>query len=354
VAANARFARPGAVELSPRGLLYVLDAEAPRVRVINFGSKPVTAHGVRIGAGSIRTVAGNGIPGSSGDGTNAVTAQLGARSGNGGEGSLAVDAGGNLFIADNANHGVRQVGPAGIITTFAGQGAPAPRDQCCRDPVSVALDRAANLYVADLDVDEKGLTRPRVWVINRGPQPLTVLGQTVGPGEAKVVAGSGVQGLVADGTKAVASPLSIPTGMALDDRDNLYLVGLGDLEVDANSQNLGTTGEVTKVDAAGTITSLMGNGQAGFNGDGLKPELTSLNQPADVALDRCGNLLIADRGNDRVRRLNLAPCPPLQQEGDNSSLPRRYVNLAGWVLLALAASAAITAGLLRGRRRIAG
>jgi len=101
---------------------------------------------------------------------------------------------------------------------------------------------------------------------------------------------------------------------------------------------------VRKIDAAGIITTVVGSGVRGFNGDGLKGPLTALSGPSGVALDDCGNLLVADPGNDRVRRLTLAAtCRP--QSSATSGGGKPYL----WVAGALVA-AALAAGLRRALR----
>jgi len=281
LAKNARIEAPTSVASSRRGRgFYVF--ENAKVRYVNLESKAVRVNGVSVGPKSIRTVAGTGaLPqGSeiSAEGT-ALKVPLSY------PGSVAADAKGNLFIADYSNPRVRRVDSSGRLTTIVGRQGTSSAEDCCKEPVDLAVDSTGNLYISDL-------LAFRVWFVNRGDQPMIVHGQRVDPGETRSVAGSGVSGFAGDGGPAVAAQLSGPAGIAVDRRRNLYIADRIDHSV-------------RRVDAAGTITTVAGVGTPGFSGDGLDGRLTSLNEPRDVAVDGCGNLLIADQQNDRIRRLNL-------------------------------------------------
>ena len=126
-ASNATLYYPAGVTVDSAGALYIADSANHRVR-------KVAASGV------ISTVAGNGSPGYSGDGGPATMAMLMHPAG------VAVDAAGNLYIADSSNNRVREVAADGTISTVAGDGA---RNVSLYDPSSVALDPAGNLFIAD-------------------------------------------------------------------------------------------------------------------------------------------------------------------------------------------------------------
>lgn len=351
-ARQAQLQRPTALALSRRGDLYVFDAGTRRVRFVNLGREAVTVHGVRVAAGTIETVAGNGETGRGRDIERAVESPLGdlpfSSFSNAGLmaqlafmepalGSLAVDGQGNLFIADPANHRVRQVDQSGTITTFAGVGAPPPRDGCCRDPAGLVIDSEGNLFVSDR------APHPRVWFTNRGMGPTRALGQTIAAGEVRAVAGNGSFGFGGDGGQALEAQLLEPAGMVLDGNGSLYIAEVGEANIDAGRQYAGRTGAVRAVDTAGTIQLVAGNGRGGFNGDGLKGTRTSLSFPTGVAFDRCGNLLIADLGNDRLRRLS----GPAQCESLPSQARSRRGLGGGWAApLALALAGVAAAGLV--------
>lgn len=320
-AAAARLEVPVAVATGSDQRLYVLDGGNARVRLANLGESPVTAHGITVAPGSVETVAGNGTAGMGGDGGDARKAQLSgpqtlqsAREffaptqeqvpeffahaerfpatafnplGNEGLGtvlgSVAADDGGNLYIADTGNHRVRRVDAGGRITTIAGDGAKGALGDCCRFPVALAVGPGGSLYVSDL---------AHVWMLNMGDSILTAHGQTVRPGQATVIAGNGETGLAGDQGPAVEAQLQGPLGLAADANGTLYIT-----EISA----------VRTVDPAGKIGIVVGGGQRGFNGDGLKGQPTRVNFVTDAAVDGCGNLAFADRGNHRVRRLAIRP-----------------------------------------------
>ena len=128
---------PSGVAVDTAGNLFIADPSNNRVRKVTPG-------------GVISTVAGNGTAGFSGDGGPATSAQLNYPTG------VAVDAAGNLFIADEANNRVRKVTPGGVISTvagngtqgYSGDGGPATSAQLYY-PYGVAVDAAGNLFIAD-------------------------------------------------------------------------------------------------------------------------------------------------------------------------------------------------------------
>jgi sugar lactone lactonase YvrE len=221
-------------------------------------------------AQSILTVAGGGTD----DGRPATVAGLNIPSG------VALDASINLYIADTYNNRIRRVAAAsGIITTvagngsasFSGDGGPATTASLLF-PEGVALDVSGNVYIAD---SGNGRIR-RV---------------AAGTGIISTVAGNGSAGFSGDGGQATAAALWLPYGVALDSAGNLYIADY------YNSR-------VRKV-AAGTgiITTMAGNGAAGFAGDGGPATGAVLNGAAGVAVDTDGNLYIADYGNQRIRKV---------------------------------------------------
>jgi uncharacterized protein (TIGR03437 family) len=177
--------------------------------------------------------------------------------------SIAVDRLGNLYLSDTDHHRVRKVSPAGVITTAAGTGLPgysgdggAATKAQLNTPYGIALDASGNLYIADL-----GNNRiRRVWP----------------------------DGVIT--TLLPDSVLATPRNVALDAAGNLYFS-----EFDGH--------RVRRVSPAGQVTTIAGNGRAGFSGDGGPPEQAQLSFPAGIAIDRGGALLIADAGNNRVRRI---------------------------------------------------
>lgn len=224
-------------------------------------------------AGIISTIAGNGTDGFSGDGGPAVSAQLRAY-------AVAVDLAGNLFVADRDNNRVRKVTPAGIISTvagngtagFSGDGGPALA-AALRSPRGVAVDAAGNLFIG-----ERGNNRIR----RVNPQ-----------GIITTVAGNGQAGFGGDGGPAVSGLLNGPEGIAIDSTGTLFIA-------DTNNHR------IRKVSPQGIITTIAGSSDNGFSGDGGPATAAMLENPEDVAVDSTGTLFIADRENNRVRKVTSA------------------------------------------------
>jgi uncharacterized protein (TIGR03437 family) len=221
--------------------------------------------------GAITTVAGNGFQGSSGDGGDATSAELFAPEG------VAVDASGNSFIADTDNNLIRKVSAGGTITTvagnrtegFSGDGGPAA-SAALNQPQGIAVDSSGNLFIADTN---NNLIRK----VSAG-------------GIITTVAGNGNGGFSGDGGPAASAALAYPSGVAVDSSGNLFI---------ADRRN----NRIRKVSASGTITTVAGNATQGFSGDGGPATSASLNLPSGVAVDAFGNLFIADGGNNRIRKV---------------------------------------------------
>jgi sugar lactone lactonase YvrE len=228
-------------------------------------------------AGVITTVAGTGVQGFGGDGGAATEAELDS------PGGLAMDAGGDLFIADSHNHRVREVAATGTITTIAGTGAAgfsgdggAATAARLDLPTALAVDPAGNVYVADTD-------NQRVRRIAAGTGVITT------------VAGDGVEGFAGEGGLATAASIDSPNGLAVDTAGNLYI---------ADTHN----GRVREVSAAtGIISTVAGAGAVqAFGGDGGAATAAGLALPRGLTIDAAGNIFVADSANHRVRRISAA------------------------------------------------
>ena len=193
---------------------------------------------------------------------------------------VAVDGAGNLYIADRDNNRIRKVDSAGVITTvagtgrsgFGGDGGPATEAQL-DFPSSVALDGAGNLFIADM-----------------GNNRIRKVGAS---GTISTVAGTGRSGFGGDGASAIQTRLNRPSSVALDGAGNLYI---------ADRDNF----RIRKVDSAGTISTVAGTGERGFDGDGASAVQARLSRPFGVAVDGAGNVFIADEGNNRIRKVDSA------------------------------------------------
>ena len=222
-------------------------------------------------------MAGNGTESFSGDGGLATNASLAFPS------SVAVDAAGNVFIADTFNERIRRVDAAtGIITTVAGNGTAgyggdgsAATGANLNDPIGVAVDSVGNVFIADT-------FNQRIRRVDAAT------------GFISTVAGNGTFGFNGDGGLATDAWMRDPVGVALDSAGNLFIT-------DQNNQR------IRRVDAAtGTMSTVAGSGTFGFGGDGGLATNASLSRPTGAALDSAGNLFIADQSNQRVRRVDAA------------------------------------------------
>ncbi|MFK8850843.1 RICIN domain-containing protein [Streptomyces sp. Ac-502] len=220
---------------------------------------------------AIRTVAGTGDPSFGGDGGPAASAQLNNPSG------VAVGHAGTLYLCDRTNHRVRKITTDGKISTVAGTGKPGPGGDGgpataaqLNFPRGVTVDKTGALYIADSD--------------NHRVRKVTT------DGKISTVAGTGTAGFSGDGGAATAARLDKPFGVAVDGTGALYVAEY-------------TNHRVRKVTTDGKISTVAGNGSAGFGGDGGPAVAAQLKNPYGVAVDGAGDLYIADSGNHRVRKI---------------------------------------------------
>ena len=219
----------------------------------------------------ILTDAGNGTYGYSGDGSAATASEVETPY------SVVVDKAGNIYIADYGVDVIRKVTVStGIITTLAGSGTGGYSDGLgtaaqFNGMEGLAIDTSTgNLYVADAN-------NQRIRMVTPG-------------GVVTTIAGTGTAGFFGDGAPASGCQLNYPSGVAVDKSGNIYIAD------NANNRIREITGS--------TINTIVGNGTAGFAGDGAAATLAELNAPSCIAVDKAGNIYIADASNQRIRKVN--------------------------------------------------
>ena len=276
----ATLGRPGGLAVDSQGNFFFSDVtpDDPNPNLSNNRIRRVEAK-----TGTITTVAGTSARGYSGDGGPATQATLDSPWG------LALDSGNNLFVADMNNHRVRRVDAAsGIIatvagdgsTTFGGDGGPAT-GASLSNPNGVTADIQGNVFLADRE-------NQRVRRVDGSTGIITT------------VAGNGQAGFSGDGQTATNASLNLLTGTRTSTPTGLAIDAIGNLFI-ADTFNH----RIRRVDAGtGFITTVAGNGQQGFGGDGGPATSASLNFPAGLAVDSAGNLFIADSNNFRIRRVD--------------------------------------------------
>jgi trimeric autotransporter adhesin len=260
LATSATLNDPRSVAIDASGNIYIADTRNDRIRMVTKST------------GIITTVAGDGSYGFSGDGGLATSAKLNDPH------DVFVDASGNIYIADTANHRIRMVTKStGIITTVAGNGTAGlsgdgglATSATLNDPDGIAIDASGNIYIADTD-------NHRIRMVTKSTGVITT------------VSGNGTAGLSGDGGLATSATLRYPNGIAVDASGNIYIA----------ENNNNRIRMVTK--STGIITTEVGNRTVGFSGDGGLATSSSLNYPNGNALDASGNIYIADSTNHRIR-----------------------------------------------------
>jgi sugar lactone lactonase YvrE len=250
----ARFNQPTGLALASSGVIYVSDTANATIRRIATD-------------GSVTTFAGSTTLRGNVDGTSATfSAPRG----------LALDASGNLYVADETNHTIRRITPGGIVSTYAGiagssgtTNATIATNARFNRPSGVTLDSAGNLYVADtFNHTIRKITPAGVVTTFAGLEQTT--GATDGPGLS-------------------AALFNRPSGLAIDSAGNLYVADTG------NST-------IRKITSAGVVTTLAGLSTISGLKDGTGTNAW-LNQPQALSLDSVGNVYVADTGNAAIRKI---------------------------------------------------
>ena len=259
LATSASLEFPRSVAVDASGNIYIADSFNNRIRVVTKST------------GIITTVAGNGTGAYARDGGLATSASLYAL-------CVAVDASGNIYIADSFNNRIRLVTKStGIITTVAGDGTRGytgdgglATSAGLNAPLGFAVDASGNIYIADTNND-------RIRLVTKSTGIITT------------VAGDGSFGDYGDGGLATSARLSYPNGVAVDASGNIYIA-------DSYYHRIRV---VTK--STGIITTVAGDGSFDYNGDGGLATSAGLYYPYGVAVDASGNIYIADSEFNRIR-----------------------------------------------------
>jgi len=256
LATSACLSYPSGIAIDTHGNLFIADSQNNRLREVNTN-------------GIITSVAGIETAGFSGDGSAATNAMLNYPY------SVAVDAYGNLFIADSGNGRIRMVDTNGVITTIAGGGTQNPGDggaatNASISVVGVAVDSLGNVFIADIDNN-------RIREVGTN-------------GIITTVAGNGTPAYSGDASAATNASLSMPRGVAIDSLGDLFIADFG------NSR-------IREVDTNGIITTVAGDGTFGYFGDGGAATNAELEFFGGVTVDVAGDLFIPDSYNNRLREV---------------------------------------------------
>ncbi len=222
--------------------------------------------------GKISTVAGNGKKGYSGDGGQATNASLNEPY------EIRFDSKGNLFFVERMNHVVRHVDSrSGIITTLAGNGKPGfsgdggPADAASlHEPHSIQLDHKSSLYICDI-------RNHRIRRVDLKTRTITTF------------AGTGERSPTLDGAKIAGTPLNGPRALDFDRKGDLWLA-------------LREGNAVYRFDMRrGTIHHVAGTGKPGFTGNGGLAKLATLSGPKGLSIGPSGNVYLADTESHSIR-----------------------------------------------------
>jgi RHS repeat-associated protein len=326
------------------GNIYIADTSNNRVQEV-----AATTHsqwGISMTAGDVYTIAGSasGTSGSSGDGGAATSALLSSPTG------VALDAAGNLYIADQANNRAQFVAAAtcssscrwgqsttiGYVYTIAGTGTAghsgdggAATSAHLDLPTGVALDAAGNLYIADQ-------YNNRVQFVAAATCSSSCRwGLSTTANDMYTIAGSssGTEGHSGDGGAATSALLNDPSSVALDSADNLYIADTDNNRVQfvAAATCSSSCPFALSSTTANDIYTLAGSssGSAGGSGDGGVATSALLSSPTGLALDSSGNLYVADSGNNRAQLVAASACSSSCPLGLSSTTKGDIYTVAG-------------------------
>ena len=251
-ASSARFDSPSGVAVDAKGFVYITDTNNHKIRKISP-------------EGEVTTYAGIGSSGST-DGIG-TAASFNEPTG------LALDAAGNVYVADTGNHKIRKISPTGEVTTLAGIETSGSTDgvntqASFYSPTGIAVDANGNVYVADYNNN-------KIRKIN----PIGEVTTLAGNGEYNSTEGAGT-----------TASFSNPSGVAVDIVGNVYV---------ADSNN----NKIRKISATGEVSTLAGSGGLGNSIDGIGTA-ASFDVPSGLAIDVAGNVYVADTFNHKIRKIS--------------------------------------------------
>ena len=267
-ATQATLNNPTSIVFDQKGNLYIADAGNNVIRMVST-------------SGVITTVAGNDTIGYSGDGGQATLASLNT------PGQIAIDALGNLYIADIGNNAIRKVDINGIINTIAGSDSAGYRGDGglatsarLNSPSGVAIDATGNIYIADYGNHVVRKINPQ--------------------GIINTIAGNGTLSYGGDGGPATLASLSSPASITLDTVGNIYIADLWN-------------NVIRRINTNGIINTVAGNfnNTNNYSGDWGPAIEAGLYEPIDVAFDNVGNMYIADEGNNVIREVTYVYVVPV-------------------------------------------
>ncbi len=300
LATSAQLYHPSTIAVDSKGNFYIGDYFTFIIRMVVASS------------GNTGIITGTGLAGSAGDTDLAVSATIGDVHG------IAVDSSGNIYFSDTSTCRIRKIdNPATstapkIFTFFGNTAAPfcgPTANTTLGAPGALVFDSKGNLYVAD-------------------SANFTVY-QITSSGTISAFAGNGAYGNAGDGGPANKASLAAPVSLAIDSADNIYIGDTGNLNirkvdksgnistvltgVAATSLGIdaagnfyfvdGTSSVVRKALPGGGVVTIAGNGYANSSGDGGPGSLAQVSKPGGIAVMADGSILIADTGNNTIRKL---------------------------------------------------
>jgi len=284
LATAAELDLPGSVFVDGSGNIIIADTFNSVVRVVNPGAQPVTIAGTAIPAGYIKTVAGtpyDSMEGSAcqltGDNGPALSAFMCLPFG------VFVDASENIFVADYGNFAIREVVPAGTISTVAGT-----LGTDCQAYATSGCGNGAAATSAQLNYPS-GVTLSSGNIFIADTEDFVV----------REVTGGNIQAFAGNATEAYSGDGGLATNAELNDPGAVFVDGSGNVFIADTSNSV--IREV--VASTGDIQTVAGNGVAGSSGVGVAPTTAELNLPGGVFVDAAGDIFIADTTNSAIREV---------------------------------------------------